>query len=354
MVDGDLYRFLNKKFNGDLVYSNVYPNKVIGGLMLSRETIPLDLMHPLNAELEYGLLEIGVITPHLNMDWRVKVNGINVTKEFKPYIYSRLDNGFYAKFVYDITSILKTPESLRKKRANVTFKREGGEPFTVSQISILALYSSNEAKTNITYYSGALGLEPGEKSKEYLFEIDLGEEALLRTSIYMPSRATVLDIFMDNEHSLTVSNIQGMDETIYEVKKNIKSISYHHRDTGEKYTPKQVVVSNILLYNIIYVKPDLYFQEIDLPKQCSGECSGKIKIINNGESKPDKTMIVLMSLGNVLFSKKIRSPEPGETIEETIKYKLPPGEYDLVLRIIWRKLSKTWFRDERIKVVIPG
>ncbi|ADI31493.1 CARDB domain-containing protein [Staphylothermus hellenicus] len=352
MVEGKLLKFVEKKFSGDIIYTSAIPNTRIGGLIPSRQTIPLSLVHPKNAELEYALLDIGVLVPSQHINWRVKLNGISVTKEFKPHIMSPAGNLYFAKLVYDVTSIIKTPEGLRRRRANITFKLEGGDHIIIEQLAILALYSSSEAESTLTYYSGALSLKPGESSS---LKINYGGgNGKLRTTIYMPSTIAKGEILLNNNSLLNIENVQGMDEHIMELKsiprQNI--ITFKHLETNTTYFPKEMRISNILLYNTEYVKPELSMEETNIPEIIHKEQELEITVSNKGESTPDKAMIVVMSLGNVVARRKIKKLDPGEKTTEKIKIKLQPGEYELVFRIIWGKLSKTWYKDIRYRVKV--
>lgn len=352
MVDGILLKFLDKKFKGDVFYTTIFPSKSIGGLTLSRETIPLDWITLPNASLSIALLEIGVITPHTRVDWRVKVNGISLTKEFKPLAIARLGNKFYTKHVFDITSILKQPESLRKNSVNITFKREGGDIITIEHLSLISLFETGEAETMIKYYSGALSLEPGEKSG---LNIGFDEKTtIFRTSMYIPSKLAQMIIGINGEHNIEINNLQGMNEEVHKLSldNGLNTIEYHHIDNGEKYAPREISLSNLLIYNVKYTKPDIMIQEINLPEEARKEVVAKIRIINKGETKPDKLLLTIMSRGIVLVVKEIKPLEPGEEAEIEIPIKQPPGTYNLIFRIIWKKLTQTWFCEERKKLVI--
>jgi hypothetical protein len=352
MVKGKLLKFLDKSFSGDMIYTSTIPNTRLGGLMPSRQTIPLSLIHPKNAELEYALLDIGVLVPSEKISWRVKVNGISVTKEFKPHVIVPAGNMLFAKLVYDITSILKTPESLRRRRANITFKLEGAEQIIIEQVAIIALYSSSEAKSKLTFLSGALSLKPGERASMKL-DGPLNE-GILRTTIYIPSSMANVNILLNNMDLLRIRNTQGMDEYFVRVNDLGESneLLIEHEETSTTYYPKEVRVSNILLYSVKYSKPVLELIDTSIPEKIKSGEEISFKIINKGEAKPDRALIVVMNLGNVITRKKIKLLEPGESVEDKIKLEIPPGEYDLVFRIIWGKLSQTWFKDFRYHIVV--
>ncbi len=351
MSDGELYRFLEKEYNGDMVYVSAYPDVRIGGLMPSRETIPLSLIHPLKEKLEYALLEIGVVVPSSKVNWKVKVNGISVTKEFKPHALSSMGDKLFAKLVYDITSILKTPESLRKRRVNVTFKTEGSSDILIKHIGILALYPTDEAHSYVSFLSGAVSLEPGEE-REFYTEYN-GGDGELKAIVYVPSKNARSRIIVNGNITREVSGIQGMDEITLSinqlpVRNTIKII---HEETSERYYPKELSISTILLYKQVYKTPKLEIVNIEVPEKIpvSGD-NIRVKVKNSGVSAPDKVLVILMIHGNVV-SRKIIDPIPPsgeETIELPVK--LPAGEYDAVLRIVWSKLSKTYYNDNKISL----
>ncbi len=351
MVDGELYKFLEKSYNGDLYYVIAFPDVRIGGLMPSRQTIPLSLIHPLRDRLEYALLEIGVVVPSEKIRWRVKVNGISVTKEFKPHAVSPSGDRLFAKLVYDVTSILKTPESIRRRRVNVTFKTEGSADILIRQIGLLTLYPTEEARTTVSFLSGSVSLKPGEKKA---FETSYGESmGELKTVIYIPSKRVLGKIKINRSTIHEISNMQGIDEINLRLSdlsaRNI--IEIEHVETDEKYYPKELILSTILLYNRVYREPRLEIIEYSVPEiiPIAGGLL-KIRVRNSGESIPDRALLIVMLHGNVIARKKLEKIPPGMDVDVDINVKLPEGEHDLVLRIVWNKLSKTYFTDKRIRV----
>ncbi len=352
MADGRLLVFTDKEYRGDVYYVNVYPGVSVGGFMPSRKTIPISFHHPLKKKLEQALLEIGVIVPDTNVKWRVKVNGISITKEFKPHSTCKAGNKLFAKLVYDITSIMKTPESIRKRRVNVTFKTEGGrEGILIEHLGILAFYPTEEAVSDIYYLSGALSLEPGEKA-ELSFRYRK-EKALIDASIYMPSPEAVGKLLI-NDYEVPISGIHGMDEVsakIMGLGENNK-LTIIHEETGETYYPKQMRVSSIILIDKVYREPRIVVEEVSVPDKLESGGRIKVKISNKGESKPDSLLVVLMNLGNVVHREILKPLEPGGSEELELPVKLPSGEYEIVVRIIWSKLSRNWFDDKRVRIIV--
>ncbi|MET1160873.1 MAG: hypothetical protein ABWW65_07925 [Thermoprotei archaeon] len=352
MVEGDLRKVLDKSFSGDLYYTCVFPHKVIGGLSLSRETIPLDLPLPPGKGLSHALLEIGVRTQNTGVAWRVKANGINVTREFKPTVLTKIGSGYFAKFVFDITSILKSQESVNKSRVNVTFKREGGEPIVIEHLGLLTLYEASEAKATIRYYSGALALEPGEEQSINIGFI--GENPIFRSVVYMPHRSAKAIIRINDKHAINLANMQGLNEVLEKLTgiHSIDTVEFVHSSTGEMYNPRQTLVSNLILYRVEYAEPKLVIEDVELYRVSQGIVKARVRITNKGTSRPDKSLLVVMSLGNVLSSKQIKLLEPGSGEVVELELPLQSGEYELVFRVIWRKLAKTSFQDYRLKTSI--
>jgi hypothetical protein len=347
MVTGRLLKFMEMKYQGDMQYSAVYPNARIGGLTTARKTIPLSLTHPLRKKLETALLEIGVLAETEKIDWRVKVNGISITKEFKPHAVSRTGKEFYAKLIFDITSILKTPESLRKRRVNVTFKTEGGSHVTIEQVGLLALYPSEEAESRFTFISGALSLKPGEAE-----EIPIrypGDSGVLRTILYMPGPEARGSIII-GKTTIPVEGISGIDEIIENIGSltNTDRLRIVHEDTGVKYYPREMRVSTILISSIKYSEPVIEATRIEVPEIIHNNGVIKVTIANKGEASPDNAIVVLMLLGSIIARKELPCLKPGEEATVEIPVSLPKGQYNVIMRLIWRKLSRTRLTDKSI------
>ncbi len=352
MVSGELLQFMSRSISGDMIYTSATPNIQLGGFHPSRETIPLSLVHPKNAELDCALLEIGVIVPRPHVHWRVKVNGISVTKEFKPHVTAQLKTGLFAKLVYDITSILKTPEGLRRRRVNVTFKQDGGEHIVIDHIGILALYKSDEAYTDILYLSGALSIEPGEEySSELRYPRSTG---VFSSTVFLPSKYARGSIVIDDRLSIPLEGFQGYDEVVSQLDGISPGvyIKIIHEEPLTQYFPKEMRVSNILVYNTRYKTTKLELVDVAYDKKGAEDVDFIIKLANTGETRPDMNMVVIMYLGNVVARKIFQPIEPGQERRLRVSTKLPKGEYDIVVRTIWRKLSKTWFEDRKLRIKI--
>ncbi|MEM0380261.1 MAG: hypothetical protein QXX35_05845 [Desulfurococcaceae archaeon] len=353
MVNGLMYKYIDKSFNGDVVYTYVFPSKQINGLVFERETIPLDFpVIKEHVELDLAYLELSVLSTNTNVNWRVKVNGINVTREFKPIVYSKIGNYLFTKHLFDITSVLKTPESMKRSRVNVTFKREGGQPIIIEQISIIALVKTIEAFSTVKYYTGCLTLEPGDETS-----LDIGfkqKDSLLRLTCFIPNKLAELLVNIDDKKTYRINNAHGMiDETIQASDLfEINNIKLKYVESSEKYLPREICLSNLIVLSSTYSKPDLFIEELDVPSRAKSSFKARIKIVNKGSSKPDKILLVVFNKGEIISSKSIQPVEPGGEIVEELVINQPPGQHNLVFRIIWRKLARMWFTEEKKNVII--
>ncbi|MEM1555566.1 MAG: hypothetical protein QXM54_03450 [Desulfurococcaceae archaeon] len=343
MVQGYLTKILDGKFSGSFYFKTLSTHISLDGLTIGRDTVPIDLPKPIGEDLESAILEIAVLSPTNRIDWRVRVNGINIIKEFKPFSTIRIGNVFFTKHVYDVTWLLKTPDSLGRRCVNVTFRREGGDPFVVKQVSLGLIYGSPDSHSEIEYYTGGLGLEPGEKMVINTSGIN---DSYIDTSLYLPSKQATVKIRSRGLEE-TISNALEVFNLTRRIENPVTQFEFEHVETRETYNPKSVVISNFVIYKTTIPKPLIVFEKIEYDKGFL-----TIRIRNAGESKPEQLVLTIISRGNTLLTKKIPLLKPGEQYEEKCKLNLPAGENDLIIRTIWRKVCSLEHNERRVKIVL--
>jgi hypothetical protein len=88
--------------------------------------------------------------------WKIALNGIALTREFKPHLESRISENIYqALFVYDVSKILNTIQPL----ALFKMKYEEKEPITINAVSLITLHQYNESNVKIACVAEALSLD---------------------------------------------------------------------------------------------------------------------------------------------------------------------------------------------------
>lgn len=353
MVKGDMKQYVKESFKGDMIYVSTTPNTSLGGLSLTRTTIPLDLSPVVDASISKGLLEIAVRAPHEKFMWRLKVNGIPVAREFKPQVLAHLKSSVFAKLVYDITPILKTPESMRKNRINVTIKYEGSDHIFVEHIGALVGYDSSDAETRISMLSGALALDPGEDA---LLSIEHPEElsvpALFKTVLISPSPQANILLKFNNDKNYIIKGIVGGEEISFNVlcRSGKNTIYIKHGEPVTQYYPKELLVSSIVLLQTKYVEPKLEITDLKIPEKISSGEKIRLRITNKGEAKPGRALLTVIYRGQAILQVKLPLLEPGSETEVEIPINLPRGEHTVNFRLVWRKLSKIVFKDNVVNV----
>ncbi len=353
MVVGELKQYVCETIKGDTIYVSSMPNFTLGGLIKSKTTIPLDFTPIINADLSKALLEIGVTAPREKFLWRLKVNGVPIAREFKPQVVARLKNRIFAKVVYDISPVLKSPGNSRKNRVNVTIKYEGSDRIVIEHIGLLAFYSCDDALGNVSLLSGALALEPGEVAKVNLKHPQgLSVSGTLRTMLILPNPKARTTISFNNNHTAKIEGVIGGDEVLLHVDNITEDnvVEIRHEEPVTQYYPKELLVSSILLSQTQYNEPKLEIVDIKYPEKLGRGDKIKVTIANKGVSKPDKAVLTLMVRGQTVFQEKIELLEPGQQTTVEVPVNLPKGEHQLVFRTIWRKLAKTSFNEKRINV----
>ncbi len=355
MVVGELKQYLYDVINGDMIYISRIPGIRLGGLESSKTYVPIDFYLPEGVELVKSILELGLHVPRERLIWRLKLNGVPITREFKPNSIASLKTGLYTKLVYDVTPILASREKRKRVRCGLLVKYEGSEEIRISHIGLLVAYSTDDAKTCVSMLSGAFSLEPGEKSSFILkhpTELDVDGE--FRAILFSPSTQARVSILFNGEHVSSIEGVVGGDEVTSRVAgiRSENSVEVHHLESKTLYYPKELVLSTMLLTQSLIKQPKLVIKDVIVPERISSGDRVKAVIVNSGDSKPDKALVSILNLGTTVVQKNIPRLEPGEETIIDIPIDMPKGSYNLVFRVIWKKLSHTSFQDKRISITI--
>lgn len=355
MVVGELKQYICEKIKGDIVYVSAMPHASLGSLISTKTTVPLDFAPITNAELSKALLELAVVTQRERFMWRLKVNGIPITREFKPQIVAVLRNRLFTKLVYDVSPILKSSEDIKRNRVNVTIKYEGSDRIIIEHVGLLTFYTCEDAEGSISLLSGALALDPGEEARCILKHPHvLSVPGMLRAMMILPNPKARTIITFNDARKTVVEGIVGGDEIVLNVNSIMESnvVSIKHDEAQTQYFPKELLVSSILLSQVQYNEPRLEVVDVTYPEVLKSGDKIKIVVANNGSSKPDRAVIIALVRGQMMFQEKIPLLEPGETTIVEIPVNLPRGEHQIVIRTIWKKISRTCFKEERINVKV--
>lgn len=355
MVSGDLKQYVFERFDGEAIYKSILPSIRLGGLEASKAFIPIDLVLPSEIEISKALLELAIRSQREKFTWRLKVNGVPVTREFKPNSIAEIKNYLFSKIVYDVTPIMKAKKK-RRNRCNIVVKYEGSDHLIIEHIGLLLYISSEDAKSHISLLSGALALEPGETYRSLLkHPVGLNTIGTLRITLFLPSTQAETNIRFNGRFKTTISSIVGGEEAVLEISdvNEVNTVEIEHVETDATYYPKELLISSLYLQQSIYREPKLAIKEIILPENLSSDNKIKMVISNEGEAIPDKSILTIIHFGTTIYREELPNLEPGEeTVVET-PIKLPKGRHPLIIRLIWKKLSRTTFTDKKIILHMP-
>ncbi len=307
------------------------PAARLGGLHGSSE-YGVVIEPPLNIQPSKVLLEVGIIVKDLKLPkWRLWVNSVAVTREFKPTLTAQLNDvdAYYAKVAYDLKPIVAST----KPPYRIVIQYEGSPELELNDISLTALYPDEDSLTSYRYYSGALLLAPGDSiSIDLPPGIDQGNASVI---IRIPNRAARIKLSCGNE--IVVTGIVGPYEARVNCSASKLDIVYE-ASKGINYFPRTAIVSSILFEKSIKREPDFAIK-------LAADETRKVIVRNIGTASPETLMLIAM--------------RPGEVVERIILEPLGPGaettlnikniEAATTLRIIWRFKGETRFKEFKLR-----
>lgn len=342
---GSLSTMSTLDVNGDLL-AVFKPVEEILSSSKSKIAIPINLFNRRGKRVSYAILELLVESKRVSPEWRLKLDNISITRQFKPAYSLTISNGEQGvhKFVYDITGILNAHEIRDKEWINVFIRYEGGNPFAVKYVLLDAIYDDQDAHTAYRHLTGLMLLESGEKFK-LTTERFYGKSAFLRLITYTPKQAEIR-ITTNNYKSAIQAPQKHVEEYTLTLNESTEFVEIGL--SSEKASP--AIISSTTIYLSTVKEPLLELCNINYSLD-NDKSKLKLLICNKGESSPDKLVISVMRKGDVLCSLQdfqVNIP-PGGTIERVIE--VPGRQLDEVnVRLVWFKLTRRWLKDELIRL----
>lgn len=342
MVQGVVDVIVDRVLQGDLYVAFKPLDLQLHGYY-SRESVALSTPNRRGRRMSLGLLEVVAESQSESVDWRLKLNGISVTKEFKPHYTARLRDKLVSKFVYDVTSLLNTEDSMGKDWVNLTFRHEGGSPVRLRKAQLIAVYEDPDASTSLKYWTGLLSLSPGDS--HFLTSSVVAGEPEIRVSGCMLQHAGKLVLLVnDARYEFEGMHSDGFEEYVVQASSsNGYRIGLVNEGNGS------FMVSSVLLYSSSMRKPVLVIEGVEV-KQAGDGLRLNVSLRNKGEASPDFTVYTVIHKGNIVATvKALDAVQPGEAVvkELVVPVTPSPGE-TLSIRVVWGKLSKTWFTTENL------
>ncbi|MEM4516766.1 MAG: hypothetical protein QW816_00315 [Desulfurococcaceae archaeon] len=314
----------------------------------SKSVIPLNLFNRKNRRIAYGILEVIVESKGTPSEWKLKLDNINITRQFKPTysMFVESENKNMYKFVYDITSILNTSDIVSKEWINLFIKYEGGDSFTVRAILLDAIYEDSDAKTLYEHGTGLVLIESG-KTYKYPVKSKCSAQSIARIISYA-TKKTKVELRAGSRKASADLHQDSFDEYVLLLNETPEYIEIINTSDPGRELP--IVISSITVYENIVKQPVLEVCGIEYSREPKA-LKLFLDICNKGDASPDKLIISILRKGNLVST--IQDSElklqPGQSTRRSIE--LPVHQVDeLQVRLIWFKLTKRWLRDEVVKL----
>lgn len=328
---GELVKCASGTFRG-LPYrtTHIMPG-VIGGYGNPRS---IQLSIPVDNRLDVSFLSVLLRGEDLrpkSLPWRISVNSVNITREFKPQVLVGLEGVVYALQVFDVSRIVKEAGKYLLKLSAETSKT-----IEVLSVSLVGVEESQDTEIAMDYYSGVLVLK---KDEEYVFThpsegLELGVEIVGE----VPSRTSEVAVVCGGE--AVISQLIGVSEI--SLKKFQASQERRCSITLRKSnTSKPLILSDLLIYRPLTPAP-----QVSLEAFLVNNREIRVLIKNEGISRLSKALIVALSEGKTLSRNELRDLNAGETAE----MKLISSE-DLISKEIYIRLIYSNIWGQNIKTI---
>ena len=319
------------EIQGVVYYSNVFPNVSLGQASGTRFSTTFGIENP--PQVRRAFLELGLVVSDVSrLGFIVLFNKVTVTREFKPAACANLgDDHKFCKVVYDATPIIAS-KSLNNCHVEVEYR--GMKEVTLTHLGLLVLQEHPDATTRLAYLSGALSLEPNTSTNVALPSlIDFPE---IRVSGFIPHSSAALRLTAGGS-SATLKG-HGFNEYTVKISGSVGAINIEHVGNG-RYYPREALLSSILVHATNAPQPIL-----DASATVMAQGRVRVDITNRGSAPARNVIVVVLHKGMVLARRIVESIE--EKGRATLELPAEPGS---TVRVIWRHLDRTLFREVKLR-----
>ncbi len=344
MSNGELKQYLVEKYQGDIIISSIDTPVRVGGLRNPRFKKIALTTPPIKVETaDKVLLDLTITTSFnpVNIKWKLLFDDFTLTREFKPQVLVEDSGTYYSKLLFDLTPIYKY-----QNRHVLGVQFDGAEPITIEHVNMIIFYPVEGANSSITYLSGALLLKPGEEAIVKVPMKTASGKGFIKIVSMVPSRQARIKLYFNNALIGSIEGVLGVEEITSNVEVSEENtVRIHHLPSTTKYYPNSFIVSSIIVGKTAMPLPKIVIEETKVIDN-----KLHIRIANKGLVEPDRLVVLVTHLGNIVYREKLRPVKPNEILDLEIPLKnIRHGEI-LVARIIWGRLSRTEYAEEKIKV----
>ncbi|ADM26937.1 hypothetical protein Igag_0085 [Ignisphaera aggregans DSM 17230] len=290
----------------------------------------------LNAPVENAYL-ILVITRPNNTDiikWKISIDRVILTREFKPHIDISINNKYIQSvFIYDISKILRNDSYLK-------ISYEGKNHIRIDTATLLSIYRYKGFHVYLDCIVDICKAENIQKSVENLARSFNPNNIRINTGL-VAERITELSVSTSNSENITTYKlVPGFN--IVELNISPEKIPAIINIGSKDELTRHIFTCTFLSYE---QQPRLFINKIDI-----NEDKLLLTISNIGDSLPDKSELVILRYGVPLQKIDIEPIKPGEKSDITVDTKAIGRYKNVVLRLIWYKAFKIYYDEKTIKL----
>jgi len=312
--------------NSAYTFTSMLEDATIGGMrgksLSARAALP---QHPIRKA--YLLLALSLTSPFNPMHkWKIVLDEVVLTREYKPFIETNTGNAIRALFVYDVTSAIKGCEPTLR----VVY--DGRNPVRIDVASLITLHDYPNFHT---YIEGYVHIESLAKQLSLTYGVPTS---------FTPNEGKIfLAVSAMKNDTMKVFSKEDNNSVEYPLSPGINLVEI---DLG-KYSAQTIDVvassaQTIHLFNILAYSYAVY-PHIEVEELRIDDGSLHLILRNSGQESADDAMIVLLRLGTVIAQQKVGPIKEGERVEISVPLS---GRYTpSLVRIVWRKATRTFLND---------
>lgn len=341
MPEGELVEYLRFEDEGSPYKLTMTNNPIIGGRghpRMMKQVFSLDT--PINKT--HLVISVSSNEIPRNVLWKVTLNEVTLTREFKPQTYVTLKEGVLATQVFDVSHIVKGPG-----KYELTITCESSEAITVEAIDVVGMVPMKGVRSETIYKAGCVAINPSETHEEILKFGGEGRGNLILV-LTTPSRNASVDIELNNIKLMNIVGQVGTDEvTMHDISLEHENLlKIMHNPPNIQYFPKIVKLHSLLVYRSIGHGPKIVIEEAELRE----DNKLYVKLANTGDAIAERVILVVISTGNILVRDIINEVKPLDVVEK--EYSISPKKLSQVaiVRGIYRGVSGQKMAEAKVKV----
>lgn len=306
--------------------------------------------------VETLVLSVGVfvdfdVKPPLS--WKLVVDGISVSREFRPQFVAETDSGVYLKAVYDVKPILAA-RVVRQESHKILIFRDAVHPIRVADVFLYSRFASEKASYSVSYWTGAVALEPGD-----LYKIDanvgrgFGGKRVAGVVVHAPYHDSQFEVIAGGSR---VEKVTGQGVHYVEVGVPYRGspvpVSVRYIDPGYRFFPRIGLISEVVVRELRAPAPEPKLV-VDRVETVGDRVRVKGYVENVGDDTLESTMLVVLALGARLARRTLPPLKPGSRADFAVEFdvsRLPVKPSRASLRLIWRRLGETRLIAEDIPI----